>query len=146
MEEIAKISISTQVEKELISKNMVNDATKYTRMVFWLKIMIGLSAGLLFLMIFVLSYSKKVDPSFSVVTNDVRIGLKYHYNSDIAFKINWGVYHQFLTTANNQDENLRLVELWLGIPEDKDASISQHLIGGAEYMSPQNIFYRLELT
>ena len=56
---------------------MVNDATKYTRMVFWLKIMIGLSAGLLFLMIFVLSYSKEVDPSFSVVTNDVRIGLKY---------------------------------------------------------------------
>ena len=56
---------------------MVNDATKYTKMVFWLKIMIGLSAGLLFLMIFALSYSKKVDPSFSVVTNDVRIGLKY---------------------------------------------------------------------
>ena len=56
---------------------MVNDATKYTRMVFWLKFMIGLSAGLLFLVIFVLSYSKKVDPSFSVVTNDVRIGLKY---------------------------------------------------------------------
>ena len=56
---------------------MINDATKYTRMVFWLKFMIGLSAGLLFLMIFVLSYSKKVDPSFSVVTNDVRIGLKY---------------------------------------------------------------------
>ena len=56
---------------------MVNDATKYTRMVFWLKFMIGLSAGLLFLMIFVLSYTKKVDPSFSVVTNDVRIGLKY---------------------------------------------------------------------
>ena len=56
---------------------MVNDATKYTRMIFWLKLMIGLSAGLMFLMIFVLSYSKKVDPSFSVVTNDVRIGLKY---------------------------------------------------------------------
>ena len=56
---------------------MVNDATKYTRMVFWLKSIIGLCAGLLFLVIFVLSYSKKVDPSFSVVTNDVRIGLKY---------------------------------------------------------------------
>ena len=56
---------------------MVNDETKYTRMVFWLKFMIGLSAGLLFLTIFVLSYTKKVDPSFSVVTNDVRIGLKY---------------------------------------------------------------------
>ena len=56
---------------------MVNDATKYTRMVFWLKFILGLSAGLLFLIIFVLSYSKKVDPSFSVVTKDVRIGLKY---------------------------------------------------------------------
>ena len=56
---------------------MLNDATKYTRLVFWLKFMIGLSAALLFLAIFVLSYSKKVDPSFSVVTNDVRIGLKY---------------------------------------------------------------------
>ena len=76
---------------------------------------------------------------------DPRIGMKYHYSSDIAFKLNWGIYHQFLTTANNQDENLRLVELWLGIPEDKDASVSQHLISGVEYMSPKNIFYRLEL-
>ena len=38
---------------------------------------------------------------------DPRIGMKYHYSSDIAFKLNWGIYHQFLTTANNQDENLR---------------------------------------
>jgi len=76
---------------------------------------------------------------------DPRIGIKYHYNSDIALKLNWGIYHQFLTTANNQDENLRLVELWLGIPADKEASVSQHLISGIEYMSPKNIFYRLEL-
>ena len=76
---------------------------------------------------------------------DPRLGLKYHFSNDIAFKANWGLYHQFLTTANNQDENLRLVELWLGIPEDKPASISEHLIGGVEYMSPRNIFYRIEL-
>ena len=76
---------------------------------------------------------------------DPRFGVKYHYSSDIALKFNWGIYHQFLTTANNQDENLRLVELWLGIPKDKDASVSQHLISGIEYMSPKNIFFRLEL-
>ena len=76
---------------------------------------------------------------------DPRLGLKYHFSDDIAFKANWGLYHQFLTTANNQDENLRLVELWLGIPEDKPASISEHLIGGVEYMSPRIIFYRIEL-
>ena len=76
---------------------------------------------------------------------DPRLGMKYHYSKDIAFKLNWGLYHQFLTTANNQDENLRLVELWLGIPEDKPAAVSQHIIGGLEYMSPRNIFYRLEI-
>ena len=56
---------------------MTTDATKYTRLVFWLKLTLGFCAGLLFLVIFVFSYSKKVDPSFKVVTKDVRIGLKY---------------------------------------------------------------------
>ena len=56
---------------------MITDATQYTRLVFWLKFMLGLSAGLLFLFIFLYSYSKKIDPPFSVVTKDVRIGLKY---------------------------------------------------------------------
>ena len=76
---------------------------------------------------------------------DPRVGIKYHFSDDIALKANWGLYHQFLTTANNQDENLRLVELWLGIPKEKPASVSEHVIGGVEYMSPQNIFYRIEL-
>ena len=76
---------------------------------------------------------------------DPRLGAKFHYSDNIALKLNWGYYHQFLTTANNQDENLRLVELWLGIPKDKPASISEHLIAGLEYMSPKNIFYRFEL-
>jgi len=75
---------------------------------------------------------------------DPRIGMKYHISDDIALKANWGLYHQFLTTANNQDENLRLVELWLGIPKEKPASVSEHVIGGIEYMSPRNIFYRIE--
>ena len=76
---------------------------------------------------------------------DPRLGMKYHYSDNVALKFNWGLYHQFLTTANNQDENLRLVELWLGIPEDKPASLAQHIITGVEYMSPGNIFYRLEV-
>ena len=42
-----------------------------------LKLILALSAGFLFLVIFVFSYSKKVDSSFKVITKDVRIGLKY---------------------------------------------------------------------
>ncbi len=56
---------------------MITDATQYTRLVFWLKLLLGLSAGLLFLVTFLFSYSKKVQAPFSVVTKDVRIGLKY---------------------------------------------------------------------
>ena len=56
---------------------MITDATQYTRLVFWLKLMLGLSAGLLFFVTFLFSYSKKVQAPFSVVTKDVRIGLKY---------------------------------------------------------------------
>ena len=56
---------------------MITDTTQYTRIVFWLKLMLGFSAALMFLVIFQFSYSNKVDPPFSVVTKDVRIGLKY---------------------------------------------------------------------
>ena len=56
---------------------MITDATQYSRLVFWLKLMLGLSAGLLFFVTFLFSYSKKVQAPFSVVTKDVRIGLKY---------------------------------------------------------------------
>tara|TARA_B100001057_G_C22746624_1_gene910006 strand:- start:678 stop:1274 length:597 start_codon:yes stop_codon:yes gene_type:complete len=56
---------------------MVTIAIQYTRLVFLLKLILALSAGFLFLVIFVFSYSKKVDSSFKVITKDVRIGLKY---------------------------------------------------------------------
>ena len=56
---------------------MVTNTTQYTRLVFWLKLMLGLSAILLFFVIFVFSYYKEVDTSFKVITKDVRIGLKF---------------------------------------------------------------------
>ena len=56
---------------------MVTNATQYSRLVFWLKLMLGLSAGFLFFIIFVFSYSKKVESPLKVITKDVRIGLKY---------------------------------------------------------------------
>ena len=56
---------------------MITKATQYTRLVFWLKLMLGLSAALLFFVIFVFSYYGDVDTSFKVITKDVRIGLKF---------------------------------------------------------------------
>ena len=76
---------------------------------------------------------------------DPRASFKYHITKNVSFKFNWGIYHQFLTTANNQDQNLRLVDLWMGIPKSKPASVSQHTIAGFEYLSPKNILFRLEI-
>jgi len=73
-----------------------------------------------------------------------RIGIKYNFSSDMSFKINWGRYHQFLITANDPDENFRLIDLWLGLPEDKPASVSDHTILGLEYFSADDILYRIE--
>ena len=56
---------------------MVTNATQYTRLVLWLKIILGLSAILLFLVIFIFSYYRDVNNSFKVITEDVRIGLKF---------------------------------------------------------------------
>ena len=56
---------------------MVTNTTQYTRLVFWLKLMLGLSAILLFFVIFVFSYYKQEDTTFKVITKDVRIGLKF---------------------------------------------------------------------
>ena len=56
---------------------MITNATQYTRLVFWLKLMLGLSAILLFFVIFVFSYYKQEDTSIKVITKDVRIGLKF---------------------------------------------------------------------
>ena len=56
---------------------MVNNAIQYTRLIFWLKLMLGLSAVFLFLVILIFSYYKDVDTSFKVITKDVRIGLKF---------------------------------------------------------------------
>ena len=73
-----------------------------------------------------------------------RIGMKYNIANDMSFKMNWGRYHQFLITANDPDENFRLIDLWMGLPEDKPASVSDHAILGFEYFSPKNILYRVE--
>ena len=63
--------------RDVISKTMVTSVIQYTRLIFWLKLVLGLSAAFLFLVIFVFSQAEKVDPSFKVITKDVRIGLKY---------------------------------------------------------------------
>ena len=92
---------------------MATNATKYTRLVFWLKLTLGFSAGLLFLVIFAFSYSKKVDPSFKVVTKDVRIGLKYqardtHITGNISDSGTFDFHAKALNPSHQNDKTVIL--------------------------------------
>ncbi len=69
--------------------------------------------------------------------NDVlinpRFGLKYHPITDLALKVSWGKYSQFLYTINQEDELLRIVDFWQPIPEGKKPQQAEHFIIGSEY-------------
>ncbi|MBT4283632.1 MAG: TonB-dependent receptor [Candidatus Marinimicrobia bacterium] len=75
---------------------------------------------------------------------DPRFGLKYLLDNDTSIKFNWGRYHQFMTIANPQDENLRFIDIWMAIPEDNKIPFSDHTILGIEHLNSKNILYRLE--
>ncbi len=73
-----------------------------------------------------------------------RLGLKYFLSEKMSFKASIGRYHQFLTVANPPDENLRFLDIWFGIPEDRPAPLSDHYIMGLEYLSDSDILIRTE--
>lgn len=73
-----------------------------------------------------------------------RLSIKYAATDQLFLKYNWGIYRQFLITANNPDEVFRIVELWTGVPSNKKAPRSTHNILGLEYITASNILYRLE--
>ena len=75
---------------------------------------------------------------------DPRFGLKYLLQQDLSLKFTLGRYHQFLTIANPEDETLRIIDFWLGIPADRDAPWADHTILGLEYLSGDNWLFRAE--
>ena len=73
-----------------------------------------------------------------------RLGLKYFLSEKVSLTGSVGRYHQFLTVANPPDENLRFLDIWFGIPEDRPAPRSDHYILGVEYLSDSDILVRTE--
>ena len=75
---------------------------------------------------------------------DPRFGLKYLLQQDLSLKFSVGRFHQFITIANPEDETLRLIDYWLGIPADRAAPWADHTIVGIEYLSGSNWLFRAE--
>ena len=92
---------------------MVTKATQYTRLVFWLKLMLGLSAVFLFFVIFTFSYYRDVDTSFKVITEDVRIGLKFqargaHIIGNISDRGTFDFHAKALNPSHQNDKTVIL--------------------------------------
>jgi len=73
-----------------------------------------------------------------------RLGAKFAATEKLFIKYNWGHYRQFLITANSPDEVFRIVDLWFGVPSDRNAPLSTHNIFGVEYLSDSGLLLRLE--
>ncbi len=76
---------------------------------------------------------------------DPRLGFKFMPRDNLALKLTWGRYHQFISIANSADENLRFIDIWLVFPEDRSAPSSDHLILGAELFTDDNLLVRTEV-
>ena len=73
-----------------------------------------------------------------------RFGIKRLLTDNLSLKASVGRYHQFLTVANPPDENLRFLDIWFGIPEDRPAPSSDHYILGLEYLTDSDFLFRAE--
>tara|TARA_X000001036_G_scaffold48637_1_gene38860 strand:+ start:71 stop:685 length:615 start_codon:yes stop_codon:yes gene_type:complete len=63
---------------------MLTDFVVYSRFIFFAKILLGFSSVLIFIGIFFFSSSKKMQNSVTVISKDVKIGVKYQgYNARI---------------------------------------------------------------
>ena len=64
---------------------------------------------------------------------DPRIGMKYMATSDLALKLMWGEFTQFMFTINQDEELLRLVDFWQAIQKGQTPQKNDHYVMGLEY-------------
>ena len=73
-----------------------------------------------------------------------RLGLKYLITKDLALKGAWGIYNQFIFTAQDEDAILSIVDFWNPIPKNYKAKSVQHFILGVEQWLGEGWFASVE--
>ena len=73
-----------------------------------------------------------------------RLGFKYLLNKDLALKGAWGIYNQYIFTAQDEDAILSIVDFWNPIPSNYKAKSVQHFILGLEQWLGDGWFASLE--
>ncbi len=73
-----------------------------------------------------------------------RFGFKYLLSTNLALKGAWGMYNQFIFTAQDEDAILNIVDFWNPIPENYKAKSVEHYILGLEQWLGEGWFASLE--
>ena len=73
-----------------------------------------------------------------------RLGLKYLVTENLAFKLGWGIYKQFLFTNTSEDAILNFVDFWLPVPKENRAQSAQHFIAGLEQWLGEGFYASVE--
>lgn len=74
---------------------------------------------------------------------DLRLKTKWLATDQLAFTLAGGTVHQFLQTANFENEMIRFIDLWFPTTEDQEPSKATHFNVGVEYWY-NNIQFTLE--
>jgi len=75
---------------------------------------------------------------------DPRIGMKYMATSNLALKLMWGKFSQFMFTINQDEQLLRLVDFWQAIGENETPQENDHYVMGLEYWISNGNTFSLE--
>ena len=76
---------------------------------------------------------------------DPRLGIKTMLNSDLALKLMWGKFSQFMFTINQDEELLRLVDFWQAVQENQLPQANQHFVLGLEYWISDGNTFTMEM-
>jgi hypothetical protein len=74
-----------------------------------------------------------------------RFGFKYRLQENLALKGSWGVYYQFLNTANSEEENFSFMDLWFPLTRQYQPLRATHYVAGIEWWLPHDLTLTTEL-
>ena len=74
-----------------------------------------------------------------------RFGFKYRLLENLALKGSWGVYYQFLNTANSEEQNFSFMDLWFPLTQQYQPMRAIHYVTGIEWWLPYDLTLTTEM-
>ena len=74
-----------------------------------------------------------------------RFGFKYRLLENFALKGSWGIYYQFLNTANSEEQNFSFMDFWFPLTQQYRPLQATHYVTGIEWWLPYDMILTTEI-